>query len=56
VDALATQLKASGITHELFRYDAQHAFFNEARPEVYAADASRQAWDRSLAFLAQHLQ
>jgi carboxymethylenebutenolidase len=55
VDALAGQLKASGAVHELFRYEAQHAFFNEERAEVYDAQASKQAWERSLAFLKQHL-
>jgi len=55
VDALAGQLHAAGIPHELFRYEAQHAFFNEQRPEVYDAEASRQAWERSLRFLRQHL-
>ena len=55
VDALAAALKASGATHELYRYDAQHAFFNEQRAEVYDAAASKQAWERSLSFLKAHL-
>jgi len=55
VDALAKSLKASGATHELYRYEAAHAFFNAERPEVYDAKATQQAWERSLAFLTQHL-
>lgn len=54
VDALETQMKAAGIHHELFRYDAAHAFFNEDAA-VYDAAAARQAWERSLVFLRAHL-
>ncbi|TMQ09634.1 MAG: dienelactone hydrolase family protein [Deltaproteobacteria bacterium] len=39
---------------ELHVYDAQHAFCNERRPEVYNAEACKQAWDRTLAFLRAH--
>jgi len=39
---------------ELFVYDAQHAFCNERRPEVYNAEAAKQSWDRALAFLRAH--
>lgn len=55
VDALTAKLEAGGVTHELFRYDAQHAFFNEQRAEVYAAEAAEQSWERTLAFLKAHL-
>jgi len=39
---------------ELHVYDAQHAFANESRPDVYHAEAARQAWDRALAFVRSH--
>jgi carboxymethylenebutenolidase len=39
---------------ELFVYDAQHAFANERRPEVYNPDAAKQSWDRTLAFIRSH--
>ena len=39
---------------ELHVYDAQHAFCNERRPEVYNADAAQLAWDRTLAFVREH--
>jgi carboxymethylenebutenolidase len=34
---------------------ADHAFFNDARPEVYDPDEARKAWDETLAFLRAHL-
>lgn len=36
---------------ELHVYDADHAFCNEKRPEVYNADAAVQSWDRAVAFV-----
>ncbi len=51
VDALEATLKSAGVKAELHRYNAAHAFFNEARPEVYSADCAQQAWDRALTFL-----
>jgi carboxymethylenebutenolidase len=56
VNALETTLKGTKILYELYRYEAQHAFFNDARPEVYNASASKLAWERSLKFLKQHLK
>ncbi len=41
---------------ELHIYDAQHAFCNELRPEVYDADAATTAWGRAVAFIRQHTQ
>ena len=39
---------------ELHVYDAQHAFCNDQRPDVYNADACRQAWGRAVAFIRAH--
>lgn len=55
VDALETAMRAAGQTPEIYRYDADHAFFNERRGEVYDAARSAQAWERTLAFLATNL-
>ncbi|MGH9296870.1 MAG: dienelactone hydrolase family protein [Acidimicrobiales bacterium] len=33
----------------------EHAFFNDTRPEVHDAEASRLAWDRTVQFLHSHL-
>lgn len=56
VDGLEAKLKAGGVDYALYRYEGQqHAFMNEARPEVYDADAAQLAWDRSVAFLTAKL-
>ncbi|GAB2180913.1 dienelactone hydrolase family protein [Denitratisoma sp. agr-D3] len=55
VDALEAAMKAAGNPPEIHRYVADHAFFNQLRPEVYDAEASALAWQRTLAFLAKHL-
>jgi len=39
---------------ELHVYDAQHAFANDTRPEVYNPEAANQAWDRALSFVRSH--
>jgi carboxymethylenebutenolidase len=36
-------------------YEADHAFANDTRPEVYAPEPTKLAWERSVAFLHQHL-
>jgi len=51
VGILENQLKEGGVNHEIHRYDADHAFFNEQRPEVYDETAAVAAWDRTIAFL-----
>jgi len=55
VDALEKILKNSSVKWELYRYDAQHAFFNETRPDVYEPKSARLAWERSLKFLKENL-
>jgi carboxymethylenebutenolidase len=55
VNDLEAKLKAGGVSHELFRYDAQHGFANETRADVHDAAATREAMARSLTFLKAHL-
>src|SRR5262245_32684988 len=55
VNALETTLKEARVSNELFRYEAQHGFFNEQRPDVHDAAASQLAWERTLRFLNAHL-
>jgi carboxymethylenebutenolidase len=45
---------AGGGSIRLELYDADHAFMNETRPEVFSADAAALAWKRTLEFLRQH--
>ena len=56
VDGLKADLERSPSRFELHRYDAQHAFMNEARPEVHAAESARLAWDRTVAFFDRTLK
>ncbi len=54
--ALEEQLKSAGKQVEFHVYPAcDHAFFNDSRPEVYNADASKLSWERTLAFFRRHL-
>lgn len=50
------ELLAGGVPHELHWYEAQHAFANERRPEVYDAAAAQLAWERTNAFLDRTLR
>lgn len=40
---------------EVVSYDADHAFFNDTRPQVYDAEAAADAWRRVLAHFRRHL-
>ncbi len=40
---------------ETVSYDADHAFFNDTRPEVYNPDAAADAWRRVLEFFSARL-
>ena len=57
VGELDKQLTAHGKRHEFHTYtNAQHAFFNDTRPEVYDAGASADAWTKTLAFFRRELK
>jgi carboxymethylenebutenolidase len=55
VDAFDRGLTAAGVTHELHRYDAEHAFANPSNPR-YQSEAAAEAWARVRTFLARHLR
>lgn len=55
VNGLEASLKEGGADFALHRYDAQHAFMNEKRPEVYDEACASQAWARTLEFLRAKL-
>jgi carboxymethylenebutenolidase len=39
---------------ELHVYDAEHAFCNDRRPEVFNPEAAKQAWGHAVAFVRTH--
>jgi carboxymethylenebutenolidase len=58
--ALARELEAKltslGKSAEIHVYDnADHAFFNDDRPEVFNATAAADAWQRTVRFFREHL-
>jgi len=55
VNAFEDGLKAGKKDFEFFRYDAGHAFVNEARMAVHDRPAAELAWGRASAFLHKHL-
>jgi carboxymethylenebutenolidase len=54
-EEIAKQVNAAGGNARVEVYDADHAFVNDTRPEVYAPEAAKLAWQRSVDFLHQHL-
>lgn len=56
VHELEQKIKAAGKTVETHIYPGtDHAFFNDTRPEVYNAEASQDAWQRTVEFLRENL-
>ena len=52
VEELDKQLTALGKRHEFHTYPgAQHAFFNDTRPEVHDPVAAADAWKKDARFL-----
>lgn len=54
-EAIKKQLDALGKSMQLAVYDADHAFVNDTRPDVYDEKNAKLAWERTVAFLKQHL-
>jgi carboxymethylenebutenolidase len=55
VAGLEDTVKSAKVNYEMYRYDADHAFFNDTRPEVYNEACATLAWDRALKFLKENL-
>lgn len=53
--ALIDRIEAAGKTIEAHFYNADHAFFNDQRPEVYDRQSAELAWRRTLDFLRRSL-
>jgi carboxymethylenebutenolidase len=57
VEDLDRRLTNAGKRHTFHTYpDADHAFFNDQRPEVYNPAAAKDAWAKTLAFFAGELR
>src|SRR3954471_631776 len=57
IDRLENFMKSAGKRAEVVRYpDADHAFFNDTRKEVYNAKDAKDAWTRALGFLRKNLE
>jgi len=54
VNGLRNAASKYGLPVEAVSYDADHAFFNDTRPEVYNAEAAKDAWERVLKLFAEH--
>lgn len=55
-EEIGAALKARGRGFELFVYEAEHAFVNDTRPEVYSPADAMLAWSRMVGFFHQHLR
>lgn len=56
-DQLAKDVRAAGMTFESHVYpEADHAFMNEQRKDVYRAQDAEDAWQRAVDFLRTHLK
>ena len=53
---LVKSIQSAGGQVEAHFYDADHAFFNDTRPEVFDADSASLAWSRTLDFLRRNLR
>lgn len=55
VEVLKKAAREYNLPLEVVSYDADHAFFNDTRPEVYDASAAKDAWQRVLAHFRKYL-
>jgi carboxymethylenebutenolidase len=56
VEAMHAAFDEAGIENEFVVYDgAQHAFFNDTRPDSFDAEAAEDAWPRTLMWFRNHL-
>lgn len=56
VEGLKEAARKFDLPVEVVSYDADHAFFNDTRPEVYNPEAARDAWQRVLKLFGERLQ
>jgi carboxymethylenebutenolidase len=56
VEGLTEAARKYDLPVEVVSYDADHAFFNDTRPEVYNHEAALDAWHRVLALFNERLR
>ena len=56
VEQLKEAARKYNLPVEVVSYDADHAFFNDTRPEVYNPEAAADAWRRVLNFFGSRLK
>ena len=56
VEGLKDAAREHDLPVEVVSYDADHAFFNDTRPEVYNAEAATDAWQRVLKLFGETLR
>lgn len=56
VEGLKEIARKYNLPVEVVSYDADHAFFNDTRPEVYNPEAAADAWQRVLKLFRERLQ
>ena len=54
-EAVKRELEGRGQSMELHVYDADHAFVNDTRSDVYNVESATLAWQRTVDFLHKHL-
>lgn len=55
VAALEDAASKFGLDVDSLKYDADHAFFNNTRPEIYNEAAAKDAWAKVIDFFKKHL-
>ena len=56
LDALKEAMQRYGKRFQMHMYPGtHHAFFNDTRPEIHAPEASKDAWEKTLAFFKANL-
>jgi carboxymethylenebutenolidase len=56
VRAFEAEMEQQAVPHEVHIYPGtSHAFFNDTRPQIYAAAAAQDAWQKTLAWFRQYL-
>ncbi|HVX42136.1 MAG TPA: dienelactone hydrolase family protein [Gemmatimonadaceae bacterium] len=54
-NGLVEQIRSAGKRIDAYFYEADHAFFNDQRPQVYNEQAATLAWTRTIDFLRKAL-